>query len=442
MQQSVSVISSRFQSYLHMRIGSVESVDDQQVSAIELDSHADSPVVGRFAKVLEDTGRKVQVSGFTSELGKPISVPVVHAAVAYDCEYTGKTHILVIHNALYLRTMNVNLIPPFMMHLAGLEVNECPKFLSKVPSESQHSVYFPQADLRLPFQLEGIVSYLPSRVPTEEELSTNSGEYLMLTPSSEDWNPHSVTFKEQEFSMLDYKGEIKTKSNSRADRVWISAVNQSCVSSLDTAESLAMSIEGVTSSTERVGVTATKLAERWRIPLELAKRTIEATTQRCVRSTEVPTLNHRFKTNDRMLRYSRVLCNVIMDTFFASTRVGPSTRGNTCCQLFATEFGHVFVVPLPSKTGVSITAALKRYFKDVGVPPMMICDAAREQIKGDSRVLCYEAGCQIYELEKGTPAANRAERYIKMVKDDSKKDMGVSHSPMVFWDYVWNAEPR
>ena len=54
---------------------------------------------------------------------------------------------------------------------------------------------------------------------------------------------------------------------------------------------------------------------------------------------------------------------------------------------------------------------------------MMICDAAREQIKGDSGVLCNEAGCQIYELEKGTPAANRAERYIKMVKDDSKKDM-------------------
>ena len=123
-----------------MRIGSVESVDEKHVSAIELDSHADSPVEGRFAKVLEDTGRKVQVSGFTSELAKPVSVPTVHPVVAYDCEYTGKTHILVIHNALYLRTMSVNLIPPFMMRLAGLEVNECPKFLSKVPSETQHSV--------------------------------------------------------------------------------------------------------------------------------------------------------------------------------------------------------------------------------------------------------------------------------------------------------------
>jgi len=144
--------------------------------------------------------------------------------------------------------------------------------------------------------------------------------------------------------------------------------------------------------------------------LELAKRTIEATTQRCVRSTEVPTLNCRFKTNDRMLRYSRVLCNVFMDTFCTSGKVGPLTRENTSCQLFTTEFGHLFVVPLPSKTGVSIKAALKRYFKDVGVPQMMICDAAREQIRGDSRVLCDEAGWQIYELEKDTPAVNRAER--------------------------------
>ena len=99
--------------------------------------------------------------------------------------------------------MSVNLIPPFMMPLAGLGVNECPKFLSKVLSETQHSGYFPRADLRLPFQLEDIVGYLPSQIPTEEELSTYSGEYLMLTPSSEDWNPHSERFKEQEFSVMD-----------------------------------------------------------------------------------------------------------------------------------------------------------------------------------------------------------------------------------------------
>ena len=40
--------------------------------------------------------------------------------------------------------MDINLIPPFMMRLAGLEVDECPKFLSKEPNEQNHSMYFPE----------------------------------------------------------------------------------------------------------------------------------------------------------------------------------------------------------------------------------------------------------------------------------------------------------
>ena len=66
---------------------------------------------------------------------------------------------------------------------------------------------------------------------------------------------------------------------------------------------------------------------------------------------------------------------------------------------------------------------------------MIICDAAREQIQGDALMLCNESGCQIYQLEKDTPAANRAERYIKMVKDGTKKDLEQSNCPIVLWDY-------
>ena len=61
------------------------------VSATELDSHADSPLVDRYARILETTNNTALVSGFTSDLGKPIRVPIVIATVAYDCEYTGDT---------------------------------------------------------------------------------------------------------------------------------------------------------------------------------------------------------------------------------------------------------------------------------------------------------------------------------------------------------------
>ena len=38
-------------------------------------------------------------------------------------------------------------------------------------------------------------------------------------------------------------------------------------------------------------------------------------------------------------------------------------------------------------------------------------------------------------LEKGTPASNRAERVIKILKDRLLKDMFDLNSPMVFWCY-------
>ena len=84
--------------------------------------------------------------------------------------------------------MEVNLVPSFMMRLARVEVDECPKFLAKHPSETNHSLYFPESeDLRIHLQLEGIVSYLPTRKPTNEELQTEEGHYQLLTPNLPEW---------------------------------------------------------------------------------------------------------------------------------------------------------------------------------------------------------------------------------------------------------------
>ena len=124
-----------------------------------------------------------------------------------------------------------------------------------------------------------------------------------------------------------------------------------------------------------------------------------------------------------------------MDTFFSSKKSGPLHRGFTSCQVFATEFSHTFVVPMGGKSGIEIAQAIKRYFKEIGVPQHLICDQAKEQVRGSALILCNEAGCMVMELEKGTLASNRAERVIKILKDGSKRDMFDSNSPMVFWCY-------
>ena len=179
------------------------------ISATELDSYTDSPVVGKHAYIIETTSKTALVSGFTTELGEPIRVPIVIAAIIYDCEYTGNSHIMIIHNALYFKNMEVNLIPPIIMRIAGLEVDECPKFLSKNPTESNHSIFFPDEDLRIPLLIEGIISYIPTRKPSLEEYNERAGDYLLLTPNLPDWNPHSDVYKDQEYGMLDYNGNIK-----------------------------------------------------------------------------------------------------------------------------------------------------------------------------------------------------------------------------------------
>ena len=142
-----------------------------------------------------------------------------------------------------------------------------------------------------------------------------------------------------------------------------------------------------------------QLAKRLNIPIEVAKKTLRATTQLATRTTDEPSLTRKYRTNDRMLRYHRLSCNTFMDTFFAS-KEATSLRGFKTCQVFATEFGHVFVVPMEDKNGKSIALAIKRYFKEKGIPIHLICDQTREQVKGDAKILCHDSSCTIVELEK------------------------------------------
>ena len=100
----------------------------------------------------------------------------------------------------------------------------------------------------------------------------------------------------------------------------------------------------------------------------MAKKTLQSTTQLVVQRVNEPTLNRKFSTNDRIIQYTRFVTDTFMDTFFASKKTGPSQRDYMLCQVFATEFGHVFVVPMSGKSGIEIAQALKRYFKEIGIP--------------------------------------------------------------------------
>ena len=180
----------------------------------ELDSHANMVVFGSNSYVFESTGRTCNVHPFSTDLGSASNVPIVDAAVAYDCPYSGETFVLVARNALYIKSMEHNLIPPFIMRAGGVTINEVPKIQCKEPTIDDHCIYFAEPELRIPLHLSGIFSYFHTRAPTLEEL--HESVKLFITPDSSDWNPHCLSYERNERSMLDYEGnmsEIRRRSN-------------------------------------------------------------------------------------------------------------------------------------------------------------------------------------------------------------------------------------
>ena len=66
-----------------------------------------------------------------------------------------------------------------------------------------------------------------------------------------------------------------------------------------------------------------------------------------------------------------------MGTFFATKKAGKFSRDHTCCQIFVTDTGFVYVVPMKSKS--KVFQAVKEFTKDIRAPGVIICDASSEQ---------------------------------------------------------------
>ena len=102
-------------------------------------------------------------------------------------------------------------------------------------------------------------------------------------------------------------------------------------------------------------------------------------------------MSRQYSTNDRMLRYKRVNEHFFMDTFFVKGK--PSTRGYTCCQLFVTDKGFLYVVPMKSKS--EVLQAVKQFAKEIGAPDAIICDSESEQKSRDLRKFMMDMGTSL-----------------------------------------------
>ena len=179
--------------------------DVNESSRTELDSHANMPVIGRNAYILSKICETVDVAPFTPDY-KPISVELVDAALKYECPYSGEVKILIIRRGLHIPSMTHNLLPPFMLREAGIQINEVPKIHVTSPTEEHHAIIFQETNFRIPLTLHGTFSYFPNSKPTTQELEEPEDVYI-LTPTT--WNPHSDAYVINEESMLDWEGNMK-----------------------------------------------------------------------------------------------------------------------------------------------------------------------------------------------------------------------------------------
>ena len=501
-------------------------------------------VVGKHTTIIEFTGKTVDVNAFSPDCNALQEVPIVDAMVKWSNPYRDDDHyLLLIKNALYVPSMENNLIPPFIMREAGIVVNDVPKIHVEDPQVEHHSLYFKKENVRIPLSLNGVFSYFPTSKPTEEDLE-QCENILLLTPNGP-WNPHCDAYAHNEESMVDFEGNMIEKQHRKQillseieedptfctdysiskveavtmdnhfeqrDMVMPIAVNKAIdpldlsamivskgidaqfmatvgatrprmkpylfddvtVTATDTSdeesnsdsdsdsngnenddletlrsenttidpedeEQLDAFMASATHGGKPKGISPETLSKVWRIDLETAKRTIDVTSQNCMRTSN-PNFTRNYSTNDRMLRYKRINQYFFMDTFFATSKGGKSTRGHTCVQLFVTDKGFIHVIPMRRKS--EVLQALKQFAKEIGAPDAIICDAAGEQTSSDLRQFCNDMGTTLRVLEEGTPWANKAELYIGLMKEAVRKDMKESGSPIPLWDYCVERRAR
>ena len=148
--------------------------------------------------------------------------------------------------------------------------------------------------------------------------------------------------------------------------------------------------------------------------MEMTKYTLAATTQ-LVHSVEAESrvMPHRhIKCRLPSLRPKRLTEGFSSDTFFPNEK---SSRGYTCVQVFVgVRSGFMYVVPLKNKAYAY--TALQDFIREVGAPPFVTVDAAREENLGEWLSVCRTYCIAQRTSEPNYQNQNRVERRIQDIK--------------------------
>ena len=321
------------------------------------DLYADTCCAGKHAWIESFVeGKMVLVSGFWNSMKVMENLPLANVLYAYDTQ-EGETLILRVNYSIYLgEHMDGSLLCPNQCRENGIMINTRPKiYCNKVTTETMEC---PGSGIRVPIRHHGPLSFIPVRRPTMEE--TLTCDYIDIT-SEADWEPYG-----DHSPMHSGISKISSAHPIRQGRVTEDLDHISSLlmgKNLDTIFSRGRLLAEVTSKNGEPdfrsveAVTARRkdmlspkdLSKLWRIGVKAARRTLKATSHKCIRTPG--NLTRRFKTDREHMWYKKLATwegSFYVDTLFSKVK---SVCGYTCGNLYTTPLGFKNFFPMESKTG-------------------------------------------------------------------------------------------
>ena len=284
-----------------MDLSRLSEPDDTRECRIELDTRADTCVAGKNFRLVEATGEKVDVSPFSDEYEAIGDVPIGTVETAYTCPETGETVLLVGHQHLYFGDrMNHSLWNPNQLRHFDAKVYDCPKqfdlespFMIELKDDEENI-------FTLPLKLNGIIQYLDTHYPTDEELETCR---RIVYTSDAPWNPYSSNFEANEAAAHTYNAHrihqlqaLNTRTisalSTQEQPTFLSDMFADIQPDVSNGDSLAdgdsdpeasRQVSAISTDHRQSVITPEELARHWGIGLESAANTLEAMTQAGIR---------------------------------------------------------------------------------------------------------------------------------------------------------------
>jgi hypothetical protein len=152
-------------------------LDGIHETTLELDSHADTCVLGRDALLILDYNRPVSVVGYDESFGSK-TYQTMSGVVAYDDPQTRRTLHLIINQAIHIPHLDHHFLCPMQCCVNDVIVNDLPKFLATDPTDQTHALTLtnpnnPLQPVILPLILRGVTSLLNVRSMTIDEFNSH-----------------------------------------------------------------------------------------------------------------------------------------------------------------------------------------------------------------------------------------------------------------------------